>query len=64
MFPVEEPIMEEEEISWAVCRLRLNRSGDPLGMKAENLRKWLISATRDNTPDATKWKKAVVIVQE
>ena len=56
--------MEEEEISWAVCRLRLNRSGDPLGMKAENLRKWLISATRDNTPDATNWKKAVVIVQE
>ena len=32
-------------------------------MQAEHLRQWLIDATRDDTPDATKWQKVVAIVQ-
>ena len=40
-----------------------NRSGSPSESRAEHLRKWLISATRDNTPDAINWLKVVVIVQ-
>ena len=32
-------------------------------MRAENLRQWLISATRDDAPDTTNWLKVVAIVQ-
>ena len=52
-FPVEYSILEEEEINWAVRSLCLNRSGGPLGMRAEYLFQWLISATQDDTSDAT-----------
>ena len=55
-FMLEYSIPKEEEIAWAVCRLRLNLSGNPSGMRAEDLRQWLISADWDNKPDATKWK--------
>ena len=52
-FTAEHSILDKEEIAWAVRRLCLNCSGDPSGMKAEHLFQWLISATRDDTPDAT-----------
>ena len=32
-------------------------------MRAKHLRQWLISATRDNAPDATNWLKVVAIVK-
>ena len=52
-FLVDDSILEDEEIAWAVRRLRLNRSGDQSGMRAEHLRQWLIDAIRDNRHDAT-----------
>ena len=63
LFLVDYVILEDEEIAWAVRRLRLNLLGGPLGMRAEHLRQWLIDATRDDSPGATNWLKAVVIVQ-
>ena len=45
------------------CRLLLNRSGGPSGMRAEHLRQWLIAITRDDAPDATNWLKVVAIMQ-
>ena len=56
-------ILEDEEISWAVRRLCLNCQDGPSGMQAEHLRQWLIDMTRDDSPDATNWMKVVVIVQ-
>ena len=62
-FLVDDNILEDEEISWAVRRLCLNRSGGPSGMGAEHLRQWLIAAMWDDSPDATNWMEVVVIVQ-
>ena len=61
-FLVDDSIPDDEEITWAVRRLLLNRSGRPSGMRAEHLRQWLIAATLDNSPDATNWLKVVTIV--
>ena len=44
-------------------RPRLNCSGVLLGMRAEHFRQWLISATQDNTPDATNFQKVFTIMQ-
>ena len=33
-------------------------------MRVEHLLQWLISATRDDLPDANNWLKVVIIVQE
>ena len=62
--PVEYYIPEYEEIDWVVCRLLLNRSGGPLGIRAEHLHQWLHEETWDKAPDATNWQKVVSIVQE
>ena len=62
-FSLDDSVPEKEEISWAVCRLRLNRSGGLSGMRVEHLRQWLIIATQDNSPDATNCLKVVPIVQ-
>ena len=62
-FLVDDFILEDEDIAWAVRRLRLNRSGCPSEMQAEHLRQWLIAATQDNLPDATNFLKVVSIVQ-
>ena len=51
------------EIAWAARRLLQNRSLVLLGMISEHLCQWFISATQDNTPDATNWLKVVAIVQ-
>ena len=61
--PMEDYIPEEKEITWAVHRIRLNRSVGPSGMRAEHLFQWLIAATQDDIPDVTNWQKVVVIVQ-
>ena len=52
-FLVNDSIPEDEEITWAVRSIYLNRSGVPSGMRAEHLRQWLIAVTWDNSPDAT-----------
>ena len=62
-FSVDYSIPEDKEITWAVLRILLNRSGGPSVMRAEHLRQWLIDETRDNSPDATNWMKVVAIVQ-
>ena len=56
-------IPEDKEITWAVLRILLNRSGGPSVMRAEHLRQWLIDETRDNSPDATNWMKVVAIIK-
>ena len=43
--------------------LFLNRSDGPSGMRAENLRQWLIAATWDNLTAATNFMKVVAIRQ-
>ena len=62
-FSLDDGILEDEEIAWVVRRLCLDRSGGPLGMRAEHLCQWLIAATRDDSPDTTNCLKAVTIVQ-
>ena len=59
---VDDPIPEDEDIAWAVRRLRLIRSGGPSGMRVEHLRQWLIAVMWDNSPDATNRMKVVAIV--
>ena len=46
-----------------VRRICLNRSGSPSVMCVEHLCQWLISATRNDSPDATNWLKVVGVVQ-
>ena len=43
---VEDGVPEEEEIEWAVKRLRNNCAGGPLQMRAEDLKVWLAAARR------------------
>ena len=40
-FLVDELIPTEDDIKWAVRRLRNNRSGIPYGMRAEHLQQWI-----------------------
>ena len=61
-FLMDDAILEDEEIAWAVRRIHLNRSGVPPWMRAEHLRQWLIYATRDDLPDAINWQNVVSIV--
>ena len=63
-FLVDEAILEDEEISWAVRRLLLNRAGGLSGMRAEHLCQWLIAVMWDDLPDSANWKNVVTIVQE
>ena len=44
-FPVEEYLPGNEDISWAVCRICLNRSRGLSGLQEEHLRTWLGEAT-------------------
>ena len=62
-FTVEDSVPDDEEISWAVCRLHLNRSRGPLEMRAEHLCQRLREAMQEEEPDATHWLKVVAIVQ-
>ena len=62
-FSVDDSILEDEDITWAVHRLLLNRLGGPSGIQAEHLCQWLIAAMRDDSPDATNWLKVVANFQ-
>ena len=62
-FSVDDSILKDEDIAWAVCRIHLNRSVGPSIMRSEHLRQWLIAATFEDSTDATNWLKVVSIVQ-
>ena len=61
-FLVYDSIPEDEEINWAVHRLRRNHLGGPSVERSEQLRQWLRESTRGNTPAATNWQKVLAIV--
>ena len=44
---------EEEDIEWAVKRLRNNHSGGPLRMRAEHIKGWITAARRAKKEDKT-----------
>ena len=46
---------EAEEILVAVRKLRSDRAGEPLGMKAEQLEAWLRAVTREKEPETETW---------
>ena len=60
----DDSILENEEISWVVRRILLNRSGDPSGTPAEHIHQWLIAVMQYDLPDATNWMKIDDIVQK
>ena len=62
-FLVDDGIPEDKEIAWAVRRICLNCLDGSSGMRAEHLRQWMITATRDNSPGANNWLKVVSIMQ-
>ena len=60
---VEDSVTDNEDISWVVFRLHLNRSGGPSCMQAEHLFQWLQEATQEKEPGATHFLKVVAILQ-
>ena len=46
LFSVDDSVPTEDEIEWAVTRLRNHRSGGPTGRRAEHLKRWLATAQR------------------
>ena len=40
-FPLDDSVPTEDEIEWAMKRLRNHRSGGPPGMQADHLKMWL-----------------------
>ena len=64
-FAVDDLVPTEEEIEWAVMRLRNHRSGGPSGMRAEHLKRWIAKARKaekekekDEKEEATTMKRA------
>ena len=53
---MEDGVPEEEEIEWAVKRLRNNRAGGPSRMLAGNLKVWLATARRGEKKRETDTK--------
>ena len=51
-FLVDDSVPTEEEIDWAVPRLRNNGSGGPSGMRAEHLKWWLAVARNNEREEA------------
>ena len=51
-FLVDDSVPTEEEIDWAVPRLRNNGSGVPSGMRAEHLKWWLAVARNNEREEA------------
>ena len=49
----------EDEIEWAVKRLRNKRSGGPSGMRAEYLKRWLATARKAEKDKETAEKEEV-----
>ena len=62
-FPVDDAITEEEEGSWSVHRLRVNRDGGPSRIREEHLRYWLHAVTRKELPELIYWNKVVWMIQ-
>ena len=78
-FAVEDGVPEEGEIEWAVKRLRNNRAGGPLRMRAEDLKGWIAAARRgekereaatkdggsrkDDSEGAENWAWVVELIQ-
>ena len=64
-FPVNYLVPDEEEIECSVKRLCYNHYGEPSGMRAEHLRRWLEEArkaeteTETSTLDASNLRKVV-----
>ena len=56
-------ILEEEDISEAVLRLRLHRTRGQSGMRAEHLRMWFCVETQEKDPELRNWEKVVAIIQ-
>ena len=47
LFPVENSILEEEEVDWVIIFLQQNRAGVLYGMRVEHLQSFLHSETRE-----------------
>ena len=77
-FEVEDKVLDEGEIEWAVKRLRNNRSGGTSRMRSEHLKGWLAAAQRgekgeiadkegggqEDTQEGTEnWARVVELVQ-
>ena len=78
-FVVEEGVLDEGEIEWAVKRLRNNRAGGPSRMWEDDLKGWLVAALRgekkgetaekeggcreDTREGAENWERVVELVQ-
>ena len=45
-FPVDDAVPTKDEIEWAVMQLRSHRSGGRSGMRAEHLKRWLLTAQK------------------
>ena len=56
-FPVEDSVPTEDEIKWAVTRLRNHRYGGPSGMRAEHLNRWLATARKSEKEKETAKKE-------
>ena len=45
-FLVDNSVHTEDDIEWAVKRLRNHRSGGPSGMRAKHQKRWLVMARK------------------
>ena len=63
-FPVDNLVLEEEKVKWAVKRLRNNRSGGPSGMQAEHLKWWIATARKAEKDRETDGKEGAATTTE
>ena len=61
-FPVDDNIPGQEEIAKAVLQLRLHRAGGPSTMRAEHLRMWIYTATREEDFDPINRENVATII--
>ena len=59
----DDDIPEEDEVDWAVFRLRRNRAGGLCGMGAENLRSWIKEVEREELNEPMLLEKVVRLMQ-
>ena len=63
-FLVVESVSTEDEIKWAVKRIRNHRSGGPSGMRAEQLKRWLATERKAEKDKETAEKEKAVTTTE
>ena len=63
LFPVENSILEEEEVDWVIIFLQQNRAGVLYGMRVEHLQSCLQSKTRKELSDPAQWGEVVIMIQ-